>query len=256
MQPDYVEENRRTWNEDAPNWVAAGETAWASDVPTWGQWAISEDEVGLLPADMNGMTAIELGCGTGYVSRWMERRGASVVAIDVSEAQLATARRLAKAYGSRIEWLHGNAEAVPYPDGSFDFAVSEYGAALWCDPHVWIPEVVRLLRPGGRLSFLTNSPMLTPCLPLDGSKAGFTLVRPYFGQHMFDWSGVEIDPGGVEFNLAISDWFSLFSEHGLEVVDFLELQAPESAQGMPFVVPADWAKKYPSEIVWKLRKQY
>ncbi len=178
-----------------------------------------------------------------------------MVAIDVSEGQLATARRLADIHGSRIEWLHGNAETVPYPDGSFDVAVSEYGAALWCDPYAWIPEAVRLLRPGGRLSFLTNSPMLTTCYPLDGSEAGFTLVRPYFGQHMFDWSGVEIDPGGVEFNLAISDWFSLFHQHGLEVVDFLELQAPESATGTQFVVPADWAKRYPSEMVWKLRKK-
>lgn len=254
-QPDYVEENRRTWNEDAPNWVAAGEASWASEVPTWGQWAIPDDEVGLLPADMTELTAIELGCGTGYVSRWMERRGASVVAIDVSEGQLATAKRLGEEHGSRIEWLHGNAETVPYPDGFFDFAVSEYGAALWCDPYAWIPEAVRLLRPGGRLSFLTNSPIVTTCFPLDGSEAGFKLVRPYFGQHMFDWTSVEIDPGGVEFNLAISDWFSLFRQHGLQVVDFLELQAPESATGTPFVVPADWAKSHPSEIVWKLRKK-
>lgn len=178
-----------------------------------------------------------------------------MVDIDVSEGQLATAMQLAKNYGSAIEWLHGNAEEVPYPDDSFDFAVSEYGAALWCDPHVWIPEAVRLLKPGARLAFLTTSPMVTPFFPFDGSAAGYTLVRPYFGQHVFDWSDVEVDPGGIEFNLAISDWFSLFSKHGLEVEDFLELQAPESATGTPYAVPADWAKKYPSEIVWKLRKK-
>ncbi len=53
-QPDYVEENRRTWNEDAPNWVAAGEASWASEVPTWGQWGIPDNKVGLLPADLTG----------------------------------------------------------------------------------------------------------------------------------------------------------------------------------------------------------
>ena len=49
----------------------------------------------MLPADMSGLAAIELGCGTGYVSGWMARRGASVVGIDNSRRQLDTARRLA-----------------------------------------------------------------------------------------------------------------------------------------------------------------
>ena len=251
---DYVALNRQTWNEDAENWVVAGERSWAAEVPQWGQWGIGDADVSLLPPTMTGLRAIELGCGTGYVSRWMERRGASVVAIDMAENQLATARRLATEYGSQIEWIHGNAEQVPYPDGSFDFATSEYGAALWCDPYRWIPEVVRLLKPGGRLTFLTNSPIVTSCYPLNGAAADYTLVRPYFGQHLFDWSDVEIDPGGVEFNLAISDWFSLFKASGLEVLDFYELQAPDTAAGTPFAVPAEWAKRYPSEIVWKLCK--
>ncbi len=251
---NHVELNRQTWNEDAPNWVAAGERSWASDVPEWGQWGLVDDDVGLLPPDMSGIEAIELGCGTGYVSRWMERRGASVVAIDVSENQLATARRLANDYSSAIKWEQANAERVPYPDASFDFAVSEYGAALWCDPYVWVPEAARLLRPGGHLGFLTNSPMVTICYPLDGSPAGFSLVRSYFGQHTFDWTDVEVDPGGVEFNLTISDWFALFRSNGLDVVDFRELQAPEHSEGTPFAVPAEWAQQYPSEIVWKLRK--
>ena len=93
--------------------------------------------------------AIELGCGTGYVSAWMRRRGASVYAIDNSERQLATARRLATEHGVEFTLHHGSAEAVPYPDHFFDFAISEYGAAIWCDPYLWIPEAHRLLRPGG-----------------------------------------------------------------------------------------------------------
>ena len=66
-----------------------------------------------MPADMTGLTAIELGCGTGYVSAWMTRRGATVTAIDNSERQLETARRLAAEHGLQITWLHGNAEQVP-----------------------------------------------------------------------------------------------------------------------------------------------
>lgn len=46
---------------------------------------------------------------------------------------------------------------VPLEDGSFDVAVSEYGASIWCDPGKWIPEAARLLRPGGEVVFLRNS---------------------------------------------------------------------------------------------------
>ncbi len=58
----------------------------------------------------------------------LARRGARVVGIDNSEAQLAAARRLQRQHGLDFSLLHGNAEAVPYPDASFDFAISEYGA--------------------------------------------------------------------------------------------------------------------------------
>ena len=51
----------------------------------------------------------------------------------------------------------GDAEAVPLPDASFDLAISEYGASIWCDPYRWIPEAARLLRPGGVLVFLANA---------------------------------------------------------------------------------------------------
>ena len=146
--------NRAHWDRDAANWVAGGERDWRSE-PTWGSWRVALP--GLLPDDMSGMDAIELGCGTAYVSAWMARRGATVVGIDNSEAQLATARRLAAEHGVELTLIHGNAEAVPYPDGSFDFAISEYGAAIWCDPYIWIPEAHRLLRPGGTLAFLGTS---------------------------------------------------------------------------------------------------
>ena len=145
----HVELNRDHWNAMAEEWVAMGEEAWASDAPYWGIWGVPERELGMLPGDMAGMDAVELGCGTGYVSAWMARRGAKVSAIDVSAGQLATARRLAGEHGVDIRFEEGNAEALPFADGAFDFAISEYGAAIWCDPQVWLREAWRVLRPGG-----------------------------------------------------------------------------------------------------------
>ena len=87
-------------------------------------WAIPNEP--LLADDMHGQRAIDLGCGTGYVSAWMRRRGASVYAIDNSEAQLPTARRLNDLHGlDDIEWVLGNAATVDEPGGI------EFGPILW-----------------------------------------------------------------------------------------------------------------------------
>ena len=166
--PEHVRENRAYWDAMAGDWVSAGERSWRAEDPYWGCWHLPEADLRLLPDDMTGLAAIELGCGTAYVSGWMARRGAHVVGIDNSERQLATARRLATQHGVELTLHHGSAETVPYPDRHFDFAISEYGAAIWCDPLIWVPEAHRLLKPGGELVFLGNSPLAMICTPLNG----------------------------------------------------------------------------------------
>ncbi len=255
--PGHVAENRRYWDAEAPKWAEGGRRAWGQE-PRWGIWQLPDHEVSLLPADLTGRRVIELGCGTGYVSAWAHRRGAvHQYAIDNSDAQLATARQLAAEHGvTDIEWVHGNAETVEQPDESFDFAVSEYGAAIWCDPDIWIPEAHRLLRPGGELAFLGNHPLAIICADVDGAEpTGYTLERAYFGLDAIDWTAATEDPGGIEFNRPISEWLALFRRVGFEVLDYRELQAPDDADGVQFWTPAEWAKRFPSEQVWWLRKR-
>ncbi len=253
---DHLRVNRDHWNAGADEWVAAGERLWAAADPSWGAWDIPEHDLGLLPTDMTGVDAIELGCGTAYVSAWMARRGAAVTGIDLSERQLETALRLQKEHDLAFPLIQCNAEAVPLLDGRFDFAISEYGAALWADPFLWIPEAARLLRPGGDLVFLSSTPLAMICYPLDGSSpVEERLQRPYFGLHALDWSQVDHDPGGVEFGLPISGWFRLLRDSGFEVVDYIEIQAPEPGPDVRFTLSADWAHRFPSEHVWKARKQ-
>jgi len=205
----------------------------------------------MLPADLADKDVIELGCGTAYVSAWLARRGARVVGIDNSEAQLATASRLQRRYGFDFPLLHGNAEAVPYPDSSFDFAISEYGACLWADPQRWVPEAARLLRPGGRLIFLTNSFLLSLCMPAEeGVAATDRLLRPAFGSYRMEWPG---DPG-VEFHLSHGDWLRLLRGSGFEVEDLVEVRPPADATTRYPFVTLDWARQWPCEEVWKARK--
>ncbi|MET0779993.1 MAG: class I SAM-dependent methyltransferase [Microbacterium sp.] len=253
--PEHVAVNREFWDGMAHDWVESGERAWDQAEPSWGEWRIPENELRLLPDDMTGMRAIELGCGTAYVSGWMARRGAVVTGIDNSAEQLRTARRLAERHGVALELIHGNAEVVPKPDESFDFAISEYGASIWADPYQWIPEAHRLLRPGGMLVFLGNHAFVGVCSPVDGSyPISRRLERPYFGSERLDWRDAVEDPGGIEFTLTFSKWIKLFRATGFEILDLTEIQAPADATGSRSGITADWAKEFPSEHVWTLRK--
>ncbi len=251
----HVMANRAYWNDRASDWVAAGERAWSAPEPYWGIWSVANSDLGLLPADMGGVRAVELGCGTGYVSGWMARLGASVTGIDISEEQLATARRLAAAHGAETEFVLGSAEATPFPDAAFDFAISEYGAAIWCDPYVWLPEAHRILKPGGLLRFLGNHPFVPAFTPLDGSALVRELQRPYFGAHRFDWSDAAQDPGGIEFNLTFEAWIELFLSTGFVVEGFKEPRPAAGVSETRFFVSGEWAASWPSEHVWFLRKE-
>lgn len=251
---EHVRENRAYWDGMASEWVNAGERHWKQAKPTWGIWGLPEAELQLLPSNMKDMKAIELGCGTAYVSSWMARLGAEIVGIDNSEEQLKTATRLMNEHATELTLLHGNAESVPYPDASFDFAISEYGAAIWCDPNLWIPEAHRLLKPGGSLTFLGTHPLALVATPENGDNCDGEFHRSYFEIHKQDWRQVEIDPGGIEFNLTQSGWLELFRKTGFEVINYQELRAPKQEDNVKFSISASWAHQWPSEQVWQLRK--
>ena len=206
----------------------------------------------MLPDELDGFDAIELGCGTGYVSAWLARRGARPVGIDNSEAQLETARALQREHGLEFPLLHGNAEEVPYPDASFDFAVSEYGASIWADPYKWIPEAARLLRPGGRLAFLVNAPLLILCVPEhEGEAADEQLKRPLFGLHRVEWP----DDDSVEFHLPHGEMITLLRECGFDIEALTEIRPPADATTTYDFVTPEWARQWPSEEVWRARKR-
>ena len=248
---EHVARNRAYWDELASKYVEAGERAWARKEPAWGIWQVPEAEVRFLPDQISGQDAIELGCGTAYISAWLSRRGARVVGIDNSEAQLATARRLQRQYGLDFPLVHCDAEAIAYPDGSFDFAISEYGACLWADPQRWVPEAARLLRPGGQLVFLTNSFLMTLCMPPEeGVAATERLLRPAFGMYRIDWPG----NSGVEFHLSHGDWIRLLRRSGFEVEDLIEVRPAVGAVSRYPFVTVEWARQWPCEEVWKARK--
>jgi SAM-dependent methyltransferase len=160
--------------------------------------------------------------------------------------------RFQEEFGIEFPLLHGNAEAVPYPDASFDLAISEYGASIWCDPYRWIPEAARLLRPGGRLVFLVNAPLHMLCIPDDEEEPpSDRLLRPYFGMHRFEWS----DDQSVEFHLPHGELIALLHASGFEIEELVEVRPPEGSTSRFPYATLEWSRRWPCEEVWKVRRR-
>jgi SAM-dependent methyltransferase len=254
--PEHAATNRAKWDRQAANYVQSGERAWRlpPGEERWGIYGIPESVLRMLPDDLAGLDAIELGCGTAYVSAWMARRSARPVGIDNSPLQLETATRLQREHGIDFPLLLGNAERVPFPDASFDFAISEYGAVLWADPEAWVPEAARLLRPGGRLHVLTNH-ILTLLATAedagDNDPLEERLLRSQFRPARTTWPAGD----GVEFHLTHGAWIRLFRDVGFEVEALLEPQVLEGATTTYAWATYEWARRWPIEEIWKVRKR-
>jgi hypothetical protein len=134
---------------------------------------------------------------------------------------------------------------VPYEDNTFGLAISEYGASLWCDPYQWIPEAARLLVPGGHLVFSRYSPLFALCAPPEGP-VSTTLSRGQFGLTRLHWGN------HVQFILPHGEMLRLLRACGFVVEDLMEIQAPQHARDYA-EVSADWARRWPSEEIWKAR---
>jgi SAM-dependent methyltransferase len=247
---DELAVNRALWTVvNAEFTDARAHEAWAANDFAWGLFANPERQLCVL-GDVADLDVIELGCGTAYISAWLARLDARPVGVDVTPAQLDTARRCQEEFRLSFPLIEANAEGVPLPDDSFDLAVSEYGACVWCDPARWVPEAARLLRPGGRLVFLTNSVQVTLCVPEEGGHAADRLLRPQMGASRLQWPG-----GGFEFHPSHGEWIRILRESGFVVEALHELYAPDDAKTHEYydIATAQWARKWPVEDLWTAR---
>ncbi len=250
LSPDYILRNRTAWDRWAAEQEAPGRHDWASE-PSWGIWSIPESELEVLP-DVRDRDGLDLGCGTAYVSAWLARQGARGVGLDNSPRPLAQAQKFQTEFGLAFPLIHGAAEELPFRDDRFDLAISEYGASIWSDPYRWIPEASRVLKPSGQLIFLVNGTLLMLSVPDEAeTPAGDRFLRDYFGMHRFEWS----DDESVEFHLGYGSWIRLLRANGFEVEDLLELQPSEKATTRYPFVTNEWARRWPSEEIWKARRR-
>jgi SAM-dependent methyltransferase len=244
---DRIAANVAQWTKTNAEYTdAAAAASWAHEPIDWGLFKIEDEWLG----DVAGLDVVELGCGTAYFSAWLARAGARPVAVDPTPAQLETARRLQRQTGNEFPLVEAPAESVPLPDDSFDLAISEYGASLWADPSQWLPEAARLLRPGGRLLFLTMSTLAHLCTPdEDEVPIENRLVRPQFAPWAVEWPEYE----GVEYHLSHGDWIKTLRAAGFVIDALHELRPPADRETHEyyFTIPIEWGRRWPGEDLWE-----
>ncbi len=96
-----------------------------------------------------GMRVLDVATGPGYAAAAASLRGADAVGLDFAAAQVA----LARSQYPTLEFHQGDAEALPFPDRSFDAVVSNFGILHFARPERMLAEANRVLRNGGRVAF-------------------------------------------------------------------------------------------------------
>jgi ubiquinone/menaquinone biosynthesis C-methylase UbiE len=105
-----------------------------------------------------GDRVLDIACGTGNAAIQAAQAGGTVVGLDLTPELFDAARRRASLSGVEVEFVEGDAEAIPYDDGSFDVVLSTFGVMFAPRHAVAAAEIVRVLRPGGRLGLANWDP--------------------------------------------------------------------------------------------------
>src|SRR5271168_3916580 len=116
------------------------------------------------------LDALDIGCGTGFLSLELAARGHRVTGIDFAPAMLALAKEKAVGAGAAIRFEEADAENLPFAPASFDLVITRH--VLWTLPHpeAAIDEWIRVLRPGGRLAVI-DSHAISPEAPTSARRS-------------------------------------------------------------------------------------
>ena len=105
-----------------------------------------------------GSTLLDVACGAGQLTVPAARAGVRATGVDIATNSLEQARARAAAEGLEVRFDEGDAEALPYPDASFDTVTSLVGAMFAPRPERVAAELVRVCRPGGRILMVNWTP--------------------------------------------------------------------------------------------------
>jgi SAM-dependent methyltransferase len=127
------------------------------EVAKRGLWEVGERLVQRVGIGKNEQV-LDVACGTGNAAIRAAQAGGQVVGLDLTPEFFEAGRRLAGEVGVGIDWVEGDAEALPYEDESFDVVLSAFGCMFAPRHQVTAAELTRVLRPGGRLGLCNWTP--------------------------------------------------------------------------------------------------
>lgn len=247
---DRIAMNRKGWNYRADKYQRAIGGTNAYGGLKWGPNRFPEDELKVL-GNVRGKDVLEVGCGAAQFGIELARRGARVTGIDLSAEQLRHARENIRKAGVDYRIERGNAEDLSrFKRNAFDIAVSDF-ALGFIDIDKLLPEVARVLRPGGFCAFSWASPIMDN-LTWEGDPPLHKFVRNYFDREPFTEGGT--DPT-FEYKRTYGDWIRAFARAGLVLEDLIEPQTPKGGTHW------DWPQYrwqrtnvLPGTSIWKARK--
>jgi SAM-dependent methyltransferase len=251
MSSADAQRNRASWDAASDEYQERHREFIGRGEPRWGMWQLPESELQIL-GDVAGKDVLEYGCGAAQWSILLARAGARPVGLDNSGRQLEHARALMQGAGVDFPLVHASAGEAPFDDTSFDVVFCDHGAMTFADPYVTVPEVARLLRPGGLFAFSHTTALSIICYDAEADTTVPELRRDLLGLHRIEWPD-ESEP--VEFNLPHGKWIELFRGHRLVIEDLVEVQPPEGVESTyRSAEETEWARRWPMEQIWKLRK--
>jgi SAM-dependent methyltransferase len=169
---------------------------------------------------LRGRRALDVGCQTGALAIAMSRRGADVTAVDVDEKLIEGARIRARGHGSPAHFAVAVAEALPFPDRSFDVVTFVDVIEHVADARAAVREIARVLRPGGTL-YLFGPNRLSPSLALSDPHYQLAAVS-VMPRWMGEWYVTRVrgfpryEVGVLPVGGVVERWLA---EDGLAVID-------------------------------------
>jgi len=252
---EHVRRNRESWDRDADAYQTRNRSQlnrW--DRLAWDVYDIPEDEIRAL-GEVRGLRALELGCGACQFGIKVAMRGARVFGLDFSFVQLRHGLGHMEETGVRLPIVQADGELLPFADGSFDLVFCDHGVMGFADPYRTVPEVARVLRPDGSFVFNGTTPWIRVAWGEQEEDLPPTreMRSDYFGMHALKLSGA--DGPSTEFQLPYGEWIRLFRTNGLVIDDLIELRPAEDAvTTYDDYAPLEWARAFPAEQIWKVRK--
>lgn len=250
---NHVRRNRMHWESQSAEYQRENATQlnrW--DRLAWGVWDTPEDEIGVL-GDVRGLDTLEYGCGACQSGIKVAMRGARVTGLDLAYAQLRQGIEHMDGTGVHMPIVQADGERIPFRDASFDLVFCDHGVMGFADPFLTVPEVARVLRPGGTFVFNGTTPWIWAAWGEGDEETTREMRNDYFGPRQVDAT----DPGWqtTEFQLTYGDWIRLFRANGLQIEDLIELR-PSLEPETTYVdyAPIEWARAFPSEHIWKVRR--